>query len=39
VAAEHANTEKDVTDLIAKGLASNAPLLIEVPTERNYKPL
>jgi benzoylformate decarboxylase len=39
VAAEHANTEKDVTDLIAKGLASNAPLLIEVPTDRNYKPL
>jgi benzoylformate decarboxylase len=39
VAAEHANTEKNVTDLIAKGLASNAPLLIEVPTERNYKPL
>jgi benzoylformate decarboxylase len=39
VAAEHAATEKDVTDLIAKGLASNAPLLIEVPTDRNYKPL
>ena len=39
VAAEHANTEKDVTDLIAKGLASNAPLLIEVATDRNYKPL
>jgi benzoylformate decarboxylase len=39
VAAEHAATERDVTDLIAKGLASNAPLLIEVPTDRNYKPL
>ena len=39
VAAEHAATEKDVTDLIAQGLASNAPLLIEVPTDRNYKPL
>jgi benzoylformate decarboxylase len=39
VAAEHATTERDVTDLIAKGIASNAPLLIEVPTDRNYKPL
>jgi benzoylformate decarboxylase len=39
VAAEHAATERDVTDLIAKGIASNAPLLIEVPTDRNYKPL
>src|SRR5277367_6530271 len=39
IEAEHAATERDVTDLIAKGLASNAPLLIEVPTDRNYKRL
>jgi len=39
VAAEHATSEKDVTDLIAKGLKSNAPLLIDVATDRYYKPL
>jgi benzoylformate decarboxylase len=39
VAAESARTVHDVTDLIAKGLASNAPLLIDVPMERNYKPM
>jgi benzoylformate decarboxylase len=39
VAAESANTVHDVTDLIAKGLQSNAPLLINVPMERNYKPM
>jgi benzoylformate decarboxylase len=39
VAAEHAATVHDVTDLIAKGIKSNAPLLIDVATDRNYKPL
>jgi benzoylformate decarboxylase len=39
IAAERAKNVHDVTDLIAKGLASNAPLLIDVPTERNYKPV
>jgi benzoylformate decarboxylase len=39
VAAESAKTVHDVTDLIAKGLQSNAPLLIDVPMERNYKPM
>ena len=39
VAAERAKNLKDTTDLIAKGLRSNAPLLIDVPMERNYKPV
>ncbi len=39
IAAERAKTVHDTTDLIAKGLASNAPLLIDVPMERNYKPV
>jgi thiamine pyrophosphate-dependent acetolactate synthase large subunit-like protein len=29
----------DVTDLVAKGLQSDAPLLIDVPVDRNYKPV
>ena len=32
-------TVRDTTDLIAKGLQSNAPLLIDVATDRNYKPV
>jgi len=39
IAAERANTVHDATDLIARGLQSNAPLLIDVPTDRNYKPV
>jgi benzoylformate decarboxylase len=39
IAAERANTVHEATDLIAKGLQSNAPLLIDVPVERNYKPV
>ncbi len=39
IAAERAKTVHDTTDLIAKGLQSNAPLLIDVPTDRNYKPV
>ncbi len=39
IAAERAKTVHDTTDLIAKGLQSDAPLLIDVPMERNYKPV
>ncbi len=37
IAAERAKTVHDTTDLIARGLQSNAPLLIDVPIDRNYK--
>jgi len=39
VAAERATSVHDATDLIAKGLKSDAPLLIDVPVDRNYKPV
>jgi benzoylformate decarboxylase len=39
VAAERAASVRDATDLIAKGLKSDAPLLIDVPVDRNYKPV
>jgi benzoylformate decarboxylase len=39
VAAERAKTVHDTTDLIAQGIKSNAPLLIDVPMDRNYKPV
>lgn len=39
IAAERANTVHDTTDLIARGLQADAPLLIDVPTDRNYKPV
>ena len=39
VAAARASTVREVTDLIAQGIKSNAPLLIDVPTDRNYKPV
>jgi benzoylformate decarboxylase len=39
IAAERAKTVHDATDLIAKGLQSNAPLLIDIPMDRNYKPV
>ncbi len=39
IAAERAKSVHDATDLIAKGLQSNAPLLIDVPIDRNYKPV
>ena len=39
VAAERATSVHDATDLIAKGLQSDAPLLIDVPVDRNYKPV
>jgi len=37
VAAERAKSVHDVTDLIAQGIKSDAPLLIDVPVDRNYK--
>jgi len=39
IAAERVKTVRDATDLIAKGLQGNAPLLIDVPMDRNYKPV
>jgi len=39
VAAERATSVHDVTDLVTKGLKSDAPLLIDVPVDRNYKPI
>ena len=39
VAAERATTVRDATDLISKGLKSDAPLLIDVPVDRNYRPV
>ena len=39
VAAERARNVHDATDLIAKGLKSDTPLLIDVPVDRNYKPV
>jgi benzoylformate decarboxylase len=39
VAAERAKSVHDVTDLIAQGIKANAPLLIDVPVDRNYKPV
>jgi benzoylformate decarboxylase len=39
VAAERAASVHDATDLIAKGLKSDAPLLIDVPVDRNYRPV
>ena len=35
--AEKANTVHDATDLIAKALAGGSPMLIEVPTAREFK--
>jgi benzoylformate decarboxylase len=37
VAAERASSVHDATDLIAKGLKGDAPLLIDVPVDRNYR--
>jgi benzoylformate decarboxylase len=39
IAAERAKTVHETTDLIAQGLNSKAPLLIDVAMERNYKPV
>jgi benzoylformate decarboxylase len=39
IAAERAKTVHETTDLIAQGIKSNAPLLIDVPLDRTYKPM
>jgi benzoylformate decarboxylase len=39
VAAERAKTVHDATNLIARGLKSDAPLVIDVPVDRNYRPI
>ena len=39
IAAERAKTVHETTDLITQGLKSNAPLLIDVSMDRNYKPM
>jgi benzoylformate decarboxylase len=39
IAAERADTVHDTTDLIARGLQSGAPLLIDVALDRTYKPI
>jgi benzoylformate decarboxylase len=39
IAAERAKTVHETTELIAQGIKSNAPLLIDVPMDRNYKPV
>jgi benzoylformate decarboxylase len=39
VAAERAKTVHEATDLIAKGIAANTPLLIDVDLDRSFKPM
>jgi thiamine pyrophosphate-dependent acetolactate synthase large subunit-like protein len=39
VAAERAFNVRDTTELIAQGLNNDAPLLIDVAVDRNYKPI
>jgi benzoylformate decarboxylase len=39
IAAERTRTVGETTDLIAKGLAMDAPMLIEVGLDRSFKPL
>jgi benzoylformate decarboxylase len=39
VAAEHARTVQETTDLIAQGIKGNAPLLIDVELDRAFKPM
>jgi benzoylformate decarboxylase len=39
VAAEHAKTVHEATDLVAQGLKSDLPLLIDVELDRAFKPL
>jgi benzoylformate decarboxylase len=39
VEAERARTVQEATDLIAKGLKSNSPLLIDVELDRAFKPI
>jgi benzoylformate decarboxylase len=39
VAAERARTVREATDLVAKGIAADAPLLIDVELDRAFKPM
>jgi benzoylformate decarboxylase len=39
VEAERAKTVHEATDLIAKGIAANTPLLIDVDLDRSFKPM
>jgi benzoylformate decarboxylase len=39
IAAERATTVKETTDLIAQGIKSGAPLLIDVAMDRSFKPV
>jgi benzoylformate decarboxylase len=39
VKAERARTVKEATDLLAQSLEGNAPMLIDVETDRSYKPV
>ncbi len=39
VAAEHVKTVHDATDLVAQGIKSNAPLLIDVDLDPAFKPM
>jgi benzoylformate decarboxylase len=39
VAAEHVKTVHDATDLVAKGIKSDAPLLIDVDLDPTFKPM
>ena len=39
VKAERARNVKEATDLIAQGIAGNAPMLIDVEMDRSYKPV
>jgi len=39
VAAEHAKTVHDATDLIAQGIKANTPLLIDVDLDGSFKPM
>jgi benzoylformate decarboxylase len=39
VAAERAKTVHEATDLIAKALAANVPMLIDVALDRAFKPM
>jgi benzoylformate decarboxylase len=39
VAAEHVKTVHDATDLVAQGIASNTPLLIDVDLDGSFKPM
>jgi benzoylformate decarboxylase len=39
IKAERAKTVKEATDLIARSIEGNAPMLIDVDMDRTYKPM